>query len=126
MRHIDNQKSWEKGSIANFTTEIEHWRTLIKHSYIAKQALDDIIDLMEDAEHKTLSPIRQKLQDFVGTSEFVSQLRFAVVCNAKIAVEHLKTAKKLALDVNAFNWSSLCLTWENKASELIELASKEI
>ena len=113
------------GDIQIVEREYRQWREMFRYSYVAKQILDDIADILEDTEHRMPSPFAQRLRGVDGTLQLMA-FRETVVRHTEIAIDQLRAAHGLAADIGAQNWGRVCASWLSGATQLREEAATEI
>ena len=105
--------------------ERRQWTTMFRHSYIAKQILDDMVDIWEDTRQRTKTPFTQHLHLHNKTLD-LKRLRETIVEHARCAVEHLTSAQTLAKDIGADNWAGACAKWLSAALDIRQQAARAI
>lgn len=100
-----------QSNVSDVIAQSELWQEIIKHTFTAKQIIDDLIDLQEDLGNQTITPITFRLKNHSGHTKFISELEASIKDSCEQASSHFKIAVEIASKIEADGWKRLCINW---------------
>jgi hypothetical protein len=116
---------FDHNSISSYSMKLEVWQKIIRHTFIAKQIIDDLSDLLEDLRNGTITPFISTLEPYSGSINFIANLHANIPIYCRQALLQLEKVVNLTSTIQAKSWQEICIAWQSDIHNLIKKCSAE-